>query len=160
MVWHLGFRSQLWIIDYFNDSEKTSPNNRQILILRKKGTRSALWILGFQTSTSDILEFHTLFGSQVNFRVSFPLYIPEFGTRNHQVGINLIVNSNSEIMIVKNEKLEPSLLFPQALSDLLLRRAPSLWPALDHNSFSCPKSSPNLRILIQFHNRNGNAGDA
>ena len=160
MVWHPRFRSQLWIIDYFNDSEKTSPNNRQILILRKKRTGSPRWILGFQISTKDMLEFHTLSGSQVNFSVWFPLCIPEFWTRNHQIGINLIVNSNSEIVILKNEKFAPGLLFPQALSDLLLRRTPSLLTALDHNSFSGSKSSLNLRNLIQFHNRNGNAGEA
>jgi len=31
MVWHLEFRSELEISDYFNDSGKTSPNDRQIL---------------------------------------------------------------------------------------------------------------------------------
>ena len=141
MVWRLGFRSELGIIDYFNDSEKTSPNNRQILRLRKKRTGSARWILGFQIPTSDMLEFHTLSGSQVNFNVWFPLYIPEFWTRNHQIGINLIVNSNSEIVILKNEKFAPGLLLYQTLSELLLRWVASLWPSLDHKSFwrsKCP----------------------
>ena len=141
MVWHLEFRSELEISDYFNDSGKTSPNDRQIL----DGGKIASLLL------ADFMEFRFLLRICPRYIASLGHYwIAALGSQSKWP------NSGGEMIelwsiwlaicllrfwLSKKGKKEPLLLFPQTLSGLLLRCVALLWLCLGNYSFSRSKSS-------------------
>ena len=66
-------RSELVMIDYFNDSGKTSPNDHQIMIRRKIVFESPRWFHGDQISASNMSELCSSVVSLLNLSPWFSL---------------------------------------------------------------------------------------